>query len=117
MKNFEELLYDCKCDIIEYQKIQKQNKATGYSEVKIKEQIPCGISYEKISTISVVDVNANKKMLSTKLFISPDIIIKPGSKIVVTNSLEQIKEYKSSGEPAMYDTHQEIMLELFNGWS
>lgn len=115
-KNFEKL-YDCKCDIVEYQEIQKPNKSTGFGEVKVKEQIPCKISYERISTINIVDDNANKKTLSTKLFISPDIEIKTGSKIIVTNSLGQIKEYQSSGEPAPYDTHQEIMLELFEGWS
>ena len=115
-KNLEKL-YDCKFDIVEYQEIQKPNKSTGFGEVKVKEQIPCKISYERISTINIVDDNANKKTLSTKLFISPDIEIKTGSKIIVTNSLGQIKEYQSSGEPAQYDTHQEIMLELFEGWS
>ena len=115
-KNLEKL-YDCKCDIVEYQEIQKPNKSTGFGEVKVKEQIPCKISYERISTINIVDDNANKKTLSTKLFISPDIEIKTGSKIIVTNNLGQIKEYQSSGEPAPDDTHQEIMLELFEGWS
>ena len=26
-------------------------------------------------------------------------------------------EYKNSGEPAVYNTHQEIMLELWKGWA
>lgn len=114
-KNFEKL-YDCKCDIVEYKEFQKPNKSTNFGELKVKENIPCKISYESISTVKT-NGNANETPLSTKLFISPDIEIKTGSKIIVTNNLGQIKEYKSSGEPAPYDTHQEIMLELFESWS
>ena len=42
--------------------------------------------------------------------------IKGGSKIVVTqNGRTQI--FSSSGEAAVYPTHQEIILELFKGWA
>ena len=34
---------------------------------------------------------------------------------VGSNTLENI--YKNSGESAVYSTHQEIILELFKGWS
>ncbi len=115
-KHFE-MLYDCKCDIVEHQEIQRKNKSTGFDEITTLTKQPCKISYESISTVNIVDDNSTKKALSTKLFISPDIEVKTGSKVIVTNNLGQITEYKSSGEPAIYDTHQEIMLELFGGWS
>lgn len=115
-KNFEKL-YDCKCDIVEYKEFQKPNKSTNFGELKVKENISCKISYESIASIHTIGKNASETPLSTKLFISPDIEIKTGSKIIVTNNLGQVKEYKSSGEPALYDTHQEIMLELFESWS
>ena len=51
-----------------------------------------------------------------KLIISPDVNINPGSKIIVTNN-GKITEYKNSGVPATYSNHQEIMLELFDGWA
>ena len=51
-----------------------------------------------------------------KLYIYPDINIKNGSKIIVTQNGKK-QEYKNSGEPARYETHQEIMLELFKGWA
>ncbi len=115
-KKFEKY-YDCICDVIEYQEIQKENKSTGFIESIVISKQPCKISYEKLSTVNVISDNSAKASLSTKIFISPDIKIKNGSKVIVTNNLGQIKEYKSSGEPATYDTHQEIMLELFKGWS
>ncbi len=46
-----------------------------------------------------------------KLFINPDVVIAPGSKITVTQSGET-EVFKASGKPAKYDTHQEVILEL-----
>ncbi|MFL8797998.1 hypothetical protein Q3228_19010, partial [Clostridioides difficile] len=42
-----------------------------------------------------------------KLFISPDVEIKSGSKLIIND-----KEYVRSGESAIYPNHQEIILEL-----
>lgn len=53
---------------------------------------------------------------SVKLFISPDVVIKAGSKIIVTQH-GRTTEYSNSGVPAVYPTHQEIMLTLFEGWA
>lgn len=116
-RKYLEMLYDCKCDVVEYKEILKPNKSTGFGEITVLQNQSCKISYEKLSTINIVGDNGAKTPLSTKLFISPDIKVKTGSKIIVTNNLGQIETYKSSGEPALYETHQEIMLELFEGWS
>lgn len=48
--------------------------------------------------------------------IPPDVVIKAGSKIIVTQH-GRTTEYSNSGVPAVYPTHQEIMLTLFNGWA
>jgi hypothetical protein len=48
--------------------------------------------------------------------IAPEIHVKPGSKLTITQN-GVTTEYKNSGEPALFDTHQEIILELFKGWS
>jgi len=53
---------------------------------------------------------------SVKLFISPGVVIKEGSKITVSREGMEFV-YASSGVPALYPTHQEIMLELFKGWA
>ena len=51
------------------------------------------------------------KIFDIKLFLSPDIIVKAGSNITVTQA-GKTTEYIASGIPAIYDTHQEIMLVL-----
>ena len=51
-----------------------------------------------------------------KLFIAPDIEVKSGSKITVTQN-GVTAEYSASGEAAVYESHKEIMLELWKGWA
>lgn len=102
--------------VVEHKKTtDKKSKLIKYDDVVILENQPCKLSYETIST-----ANQNKSAASvtqtTKLFISPDIIIKPGSKITVIQS-GITTDYTYSGVPAVYLTHQEIMLELFERWS
>lgn len=116
-RKYFEQLYDCTCDVIENKEMLQSNKSTFFEEVKVIKNQPCKISYEKISTISLVNDNSAEVPLSIKLFISPDIKIKSGSKIIVTAKDGSNVSYKSSGSSAKYDTHQEIMLELFDRWS
>lgn len=108
-----EKLYAGQCDVFEY-----RSNTTGVikqQETKTLENIPCRISYKNnnSSTESEVASGAEQTIV---LFISPDIDIKKGSKIVVTQNGRTVA-YKSSGEPAVYQTHQEIRLELFKGWN
>ena len=78
----------------------------------------CGIrkiSFEEVYVNTETD-NESKVVTKIKLFIAPEINIMPGSKIVVTQR-GRTTEYKNSGEPAIYETHQEIMLVKFKGWA
>nr|DAT06865.1 MAG TPA: head closure knob [Caudoviricetes sp.] len=110
-----ESTYIGQCTITEHQKVRKDNGSTAFNDVVVLENQPCKLSFEKIANNNQTN-SAAILIQTTKLFIAPEIQIKPGSKItVVQNGVTT--EYKSSGEPAMYQTHQEIMLELFKGWS
>ena len=51
-----------------------------------------------------------------KLFIAPEAEVKSGSKITVTQN-GVTTEYSASGEAAVYESHKEIMLELWKGWA
>ncbi len=106
-----EMTYDCTCNVIQEEKYIKENKSTGFKETKVVENKKCKLSFETVTKDSQDDVKSNIVQI-TKLFIAPEITIKPGSKIEVTNILGQVTIYKSSGEPAKYQTHQEIVLEL-----
>lgn len=108
-KNFEKT-YIGKCTITAHQKVKGSNGATGIKEVDVCTDTPCRLSYERIS-----QANNNSMYYSIsqtiKLFINPDVVIAPGSKITVTQSGET-EVFKASGKPAKYDTHQEVILEL-----
>lgn len=103
------------CNIYEYQTVtDEKTKLSRQESVLVHENKPCKLSYEKIS---VVDGNGvMQKDVVTKLFIAPEIEIKAGSKLEITQD-NVTKEFAKSGEPARYASHQEIMLELFERWA
>lgn len=102
--------------VSEYQKVKDPVTAlTSYKEVVVLENQPCKLSFESITTAIQTEAVATISQ-AVKLFLSPDITIKPGSKLKVTQT-GVTTEYSSSGVPAVYPTHQEIMLELFDGWA
>lgn len=107
--------YDGTCTITEHQKIQKENKSTGFQDVIVLQNQPCKLSFSKITNTNQTDTAASL-IQTAKLLISPDISIKPGSKLTITQK-GVTTDYKNSGEPARYDSHQEIVLELFKGWA
>ncbi|MDC2909870.1 hypothetical protein POL28_19590 [Clostridioides difficile] len=101
-----EMLYRDKCTIVKYQPVKDPvTKRTNNKEVIVLENQPCKISYKTIT--STTDGKVAKLEQTIKLFISPDIEIKSGSKLIINN-----KEYARSGEPAIYPNHQEVVLEL-----
>ena len=111
-----ESLYDGLCTITEHRKIQKENKSTGFQDVVIQENVPCRLSFKTINNTNQTETAANTVVQITKIFLAPEIHVKPGSKLTVTQN-NVTTEYKTSGEPAFYSTHQEIILELFKGWA
>lgn len=111
-----ESTYEGVCTVIERRDVRNETtKITHKTEVTVIENQPCKLSFEKLNTV-VQTESAAAISQSTKLFISPEIVISGGSKIIVEQDGKKA-EYSASGEPAVYPTHQEIMLELFKGWS
>lgn len=110
-----ESLYDGVCTITEYQKIKKENKSTGFGECVVYENQPCRMSYKTVNPTNQTDT-AGVVTQAITVYLSPNIVVKPGSKLTITQN-GVTTEYKSSGKPAVYSSHQEIPLELFKGWS
>ena len=109
-----ESMYDGTCTITEYQEYQKPNKSIGHREVVVLEGQSCRLSFSSSPNTNPTETAA--QMVQTiKLFLAPEIVVKAGSKVTVTQN-NVTTEYKSSGVPALYETHQEIILELFKGW-
>lgn len=112
LKSITESLYDCKCSIIEYTHTTDENTGiTSLKDVMAYKDVPCRISFESFP-ISGQTENINNITQKIKLFISPDIEIKPGSRIEI-NKNGEVKFYSMSGISAKYISHQEIFLENY----
>jgi hypothetical protein len=107
-----EKLYDDTCNIYEsgLRKDPKTKITKPASDILVAENQQCRISFKTISPTSQTESN-NKTSQEIKLFIAPELLIKEGSKIVITRN-GRTTEYKNSGTPAIYSTHQEIILTL-----
>ncbi|MCI9978059.1 hypothetical protein JY742_18180 [Clostridioides difficile] len=106
-----EMMYRDKCTIVEYQPVKDPvSKRTSNKEVVVLENQPCKLSYKNIA--SATDGKVAKLTQTIKLFISPNIEVKAGSKLIITNQNNITKEYIRSGESAIYPNHQELILEL-----
>lgn len=90
---------------------EEKTKLTKAEAVVVLENQPCKLSFETLKAAVPTDSAATITQ-GTKLFVSPDVSIKAGSKITVTQD-GVTTDYTSSGVPAVYPTHQEIILELF----
>lgn len=105
-----EKTYTDRCTVLCKEEYQKANGATAFRNVEQYKDKPCRLSF-KIIASDTQDHMLPKVQQSIKLFIAPDIEIKAGSIIRITR--ENItKEYKQSGEAAIFPTHQEIVLDL-----
>ena len=107
-----EQTYIDKCTVSEYIKYRKENKSTAFREEVKYCDLPCRISFLSKNAVSNTQTFTAMSQ-SAKLFVSPNIKINPGSKITVTHD-GVITEYKQSGFSAVYRTHQEIALVLFD---
>lgn len=103
--------YKGTCTITEYQNVKDPvTKITALTPVDVVTDQKCRISYQKFPQAEQSETTDNIVQV-VKLFISPDIIIKPGSKINVTQN-GVTETYESSGKPAVYEHHQEVILKL-----
>lgn len=92
-----------------------KTKLTKTEPVVVLENQPCKLSFETLKSAVQTDSAATVTQV-TKLFVSPDVSIRVGSKITVTQD-DVTTDYTRSGVPAVYPTHQEIILELFKEYT
>ena len=111
-----ESLYTGICNVIVYDDVtDPETHLTEKGEVVVFENIPCKLSFGRVNS-SVSSETYSEKGQGVKLFINPEMVVPPGSKIVVEQN-NVVTAYKLSGEPAVYTSHQEIPLELFERWA
>ena len=99
------------CTILEKRKVKDEvTKATVLRDTVVLSNQPCRLSYSSSGTANQTDTVSNIEQ-AIKLFIAPEIKIVPGSKLRITQN-EVTIDYISSGVPAIYETHQEVCLEI-----
>lgn len=109
-----ETTYTDRCTIQEFKNAIMDNVSTTTKEIILDEE-PCRLSFKQIS--SAINSNgASSITQEIKLFISPDVVIEPGCVMEITREGKK-ERYKASGKPAVYPTHQEIILELEKRWA
>lgn len=101
-----------KCTIFEYQTTKDEvTKQSTQKQVPVVVDEPCKVSYNREQATNIAS-GAAVISQSITLFIRPDLEVKPGSVIEVTQHGKTTK-YKGSSKSAVYTNHQEIVLELF----
>lgn len=106
------ILWTGKCTIYEFQDVTDPNTyQTTQQEVAVVTDEPCRLSYNREQA---TDLQSGAAVVSqgTTLFIRPDLTIKPGSVIEVTQN-GVTEKYRGSSKPAVYSNHQQIALELY----
>lgn len=89
---------------------------TGFEEQPLLKNQPCKLSFENLTS-----TNGDETPIVTqavKLFISINVVIPAGCKIVVTRpNNEREFTFSKSGEAGIFSNHQEINLVLFKEYA
>lgn len=110
-----EQTYVGRCMVTERKKVKRPNSSTGFEEVVVLEGQPCLMIYKTVSSASAPEPAAAINQ-GTVLLIAPEVEIKPGSKITLSQN-GVTADYARSGIPAVFSTHQEINLESFKEYA
>ena len=106
-----EKMYESTCSVWRFSQVyDKATHSTKMKKVALFENIPCHISYgisgaaKQTDTIAVIGQNIT-------LYLPPEYAVPAGCEIIIEGQGRTTK-YESSGEPAVYQSHQEISLTL-----
>ncbi len=109
-------LYEGRMTVIEY--IPQRDEETGITkqtEVVVLTDVPCRLSYMDQAVGAAGDA-VTENIQKIKVFFSPQITIKPGSKLVIRQHGTEAA-YQSSGVQKNYCGHAEVNLEYFKRWA
>lgn len=90
-------------------------KVTRQEEVLEHDGVPCHLSYSSTAPAAGSDTVTTAAQ-GIKLFLAPELVVPPGSRIEVTQH-GRTESYAQSGKAAVYSSHQEILLELWRDYA
>ena len=106
-----EKMYESTCSVWQFSRVyDKATHSTKMRKIALFESIPCHVSYgisgaaKQTDTIAVIGQNIT-------LYLPPEYAVPAGCEIIIEGQGRTTK-YESSGEPAVYQSHQEISLVL-----
>ena len=106
-----EKMYESTCSVWQFSRVyDKATHSTKMKKIALFENVPCHVSYgisgaaKQTDTIAVIGQNIT-------LYLPPEYAVPAGSEITI-DTQGRITKYESSGEPAVYQSHQEISLTL-----
>lgn len=102
-----EKTYEAICTIKNMESVKVDGETTTQETIVVENQ-PCALSHSSNAHAKQGSVHAEVKQ-TVKLFLAPEIEVKPGSKVVVVQH-GRTYNLEASGLPAIYSTHQEINL-------
>ncbi|OMD04734.1 ABC transporter ATP-binding protein [Paenibacillus sp. FSL R5-0636] len=104
-----ESTYEGLCTVSEMKDVKDPvSGKTRQEPVVVFADEPCGLSQSTLPSATQT-VTSDRVEYDAKLFISPDVTIKPGSRITVQQNGMEFKG-EQAGKPFRYATHQEIKL-------
>ena len=112
-------LWKDRCTIFIKKKVTDSfTKLTDFMEIPVINEEPCKLSFQTLAVNEQGDAAA-KLVQSVKLFLSPDLEIPAGCKIVVKRFGVINREfvYARSGEPGIFTNHQEVPLTVWKGYA
>ena len=116
MRRAIESLYIGKCTVtVQEESINEETGESIFTEEEKLADIPCRLSFSSTPN-GTRDGFATDISQTVKLFIAPELDIPNGSKITVTQN-GRTTDYCRSGESAVYTSHQEITLDLFEEYA
>ena len=106
-----EKMYESTSSVWQFSQVyDKATHSTKMKKVALFENVPCHVSYgisgaaKQTDTIAVIGQNIT-------LYLPPEYAVPAGCEIIIEGQGRTTK-YESSGEPAVYQSHQEISLTL-----
>jgi hypothetical protein len=103
-----ERLYDGRATVEEARKEKNAKNITVLLWAVVAQDVPCRVSYKTLAPAGRSDT-ADSVAQAITLFTAPEIDIKPGSRVTVTQRGRTMR-FSCSGIPAAYYSHQEIPL-------
>ena len=111
-----EATYDGTCRIYGMQSLKDPvTKVTRQEETLVQDGIACHLSYSSTALAAGSDTVTGVAQ-TIKLFLDPEPVVPPGSRIEVTQQ-GRTESYAQSGKAAVYSSHQEILLEIWKEYA